>query len=132
MPGELLLCDAQHSDIPDGHQWMDVGQRRLFSAEFYADLLSDMGVRLALHLGSADSFHCDAFRARGLRVITLKELCASGAMHGGGGGAAAALGLAPRSLAAFTALVGGAGGATALICSESAAERGRACVLAAA
>ena len=72
--------------VPAGRHWADIGGRRHFSATFYADLLSDMGVRLAILLnergggggGDWDGLDPDraVFCAAGVRVLTVAVLSA--------------------------------------------------------
>ena len=137
VPGALLLCDAPHASVWSGQQWMDDGPRRRFSAEFYACLLSEMGVRLALRFDDESdndvaTSNAATFAAHGIRVITLADLSPGAAEGNGSAQGCAKAGLGPQAFAAFAALAGEAGGPAALLCRDSAAERGRACVLAAA
>ena len=129
IPGELLLCDqlCRETDLPPGCQWHDHGGRRSFGAEFYADLLCEMGVRAAVLVQPmASNIHADvapdlgaelvadAFARRGIRVLRAPATDAG----------AASLDLSAQAAAAA------AGGATALLC--AAPDLGRAATLAAA
>jgi hypothetical protein len=142
VPGELLLCDSFDSTLPatPGRQWRDHDGRRSFSADFYADLLRDLGVRLVVILPSApglargitdaldDSNHLSsteahlripnvgAFARRGIRVLYAKT-----PGPGDGPARAAEWAAGAEDLAADAATAAAAaGGATALLCAPPA------------
>ena len=140
MPGQLYICDALSHHVPPGRHWTDVGGRRHFAAAFYADLLRDLGISLAIISDEDRAAAPDAvaaFLSRGIRLISLSDLLAQAAaepeqpsrgVRDDGSGTVSKL----RELAAFAFLSGRAKGPVALLCPPTPAARSRACALAAA
>jgi hypothetical protein len=108
IPGKFLIFDAPDPSIPAGQLYQDVGGRRHFRPEFYADLLQHLGVRLVLRLGAAD-YDPAPFARRGIRVCGAEDVACGG---GAGGGGEEALG--EGAFDRFSALAQAAGGSVAV------------------
>ncbi len=73
IPQKILLFKAPSPLPPKGQAWLDSGDVRHFSAEFYAELLRDMGVTLVVGLGSIDYDH-RPFERVGISLCTVDDL----------------------------------------------------------
>jgi hypothetical protein len=113
VPEKLLVLNCPE-DLPEGMAWADTDGVRHFSAEHYADILSDFGVDVVVRGGGAAcGYDASAFAARGIEVEDLPLLDDGGvptlaeidrflllarhapgavAVHGGAGGGLGAAG----------------------------------------
>ena len=76
IPGKLVFFNPPDPTLPHGTQWRDVGDRRVFSPVFLADLLQHLQISHVLRL---DGPHDDtaALEERGILTYDLEDLGAS-------------------------------------------------------
>jgi hypothetical protein len=111
VPGKILIFDAPSPHMPPGRQWHDVAGKRRFSADFYADLLHDLGVTLVVRADAAE-YDAEPFARRGIAVETLDV-----PFRDGGSACAAGEDLPTlQALDRFIALLDRAGGSLAIHC----------------
>jgi hypothetical protein len=100
------MFDTPCHDLPEGRTWQDVDGRRHFSAEFYADLLQELGVSVVIRAEAAE-YDPAPFTRRGIAVEDLEP---PGQRSRGGGA------LTLQALDRFLALLACASGSVALHC----------------
>jgi hypothetical protein len=72
VPGKILMFDAPCPHLPPGRSWQDVDGERRFSADFYAELLHDLGVTLVVRADAAE-YDAGPFARRGIAVEPLDD-----------------------------------------------------------
>jgi hypothetical protein len=106
VPGKILMFGTPCPDLPESCTWQDVDGRRHFSAEFYADLLQELGVSVVIRAEAAE-YDPAPFTRRGIAVEDLEP---PGQRSRGGGA------LTLQALDRFLALLACASGSVALHC----------------